>query len=272
MNIERWYNDYIIDLKQRTNSISTIKNYGRCIIKFLNYFDCYREPKEIPTNLIKQYLLTFTSYNTRKQNLCSLRGFYKDTIGMPKKVINIPYPKKQKKLPKIIDADYVNKVINNISNLKHKTLISIAFECALRRSEVLNLKLSDIDRKRKLLLISNSKGNKDRYVPISDDLITLIIKYYRKYKPIIYLFNGKSKTDLRYSASSYNNKIKDFFGDEYSTHTMRHSSTTAMHEQGVDIATLRPLLGHSSIKTTEIYTHISLRTLQNVKSPLRLNK
>ena len=270
MNAKKWHNDFLIDLEQKTNSESTLRNYGNCVYKFLNYFTYYREPKEIPTQEIKRYLLKFETHNTRKQHLCAIRKFYDYTVNMPKKVTKIPYPKKQKKLPKVIDANYVNEVINGIENLKHKTMIAVAFECALRRSEILNLKLSHIDRKRKLLLIENSKGNKDRYVPISDDLINLIIKYYRAYKPEVYLFNGNSKTDLRYSSSSYNNKIKDFFGKEFSTHTMRHSGTTAMHEAGVDISTLSKLLGHNSIKTTEIYTHVSLKTLQNIKSPLRL--
>ena len=107
-------------------------------------------------------------------------------------------------------------------------------------------------------------------MPISDDLIKLIIKYYRQYKPEVFLFNGQSKNTLKYSSTSYNNIVKKHFGFEYSTHSMRHSGTTAMHEQGVDIATLSELLGHKSIKTTEVYTHVSLKTLQSVVSPLKL--
>lgn len=271
MNVKKWYDRFLVDIKEETNSESTISNYGRCVLAFLEYFNEYREPKEIPNLSIKKYLLNFKTLNTRKQNRCALGKFYKRTVGMPRKVGNIPYPKKQKKLPRVIDSAHINNVINRIENLKHKTMMAIAFSCALRRSEVLNLKLSHIDRKRKLLLIENAKGNKDRYVPLSEDLIKLIILYYRQYKPAIYLFNGKSNTDLRYSATSYNNKVKDFFGEDYSTHTLRHSGTTAMHEQGTDIATLKNLLGHESIKTTQIYTHVSTRALQNVKSPLRLS-
>lgn len=270
MNVEKWHERFIIDISQKYNSVSTINSYGKNVLNFLKYFNYYREPKEIPTTEIKSYLLTFSTLNTRKQNLCALKRFYEFTVGMPRKVDKVPYPKKQKKLPRVIDSEYVNEIINGVKNLKHKTMFAIAFECALRRSEVINLKLSNIDRKRKLLLIENAKGNKDRYVPISDDIIKLIIAYYRAYTPAIYLFNGDSKTHLKYSATSYNNLVKKHFGQEYSTHTFRHSGTTAMHEMGVDLATLKEILGHESIRTTEIYTHVSTKSLQNVVSPLKL--
>jgi integrase len=270
MNIEKWKNKFKIDLEQETNSESTLNNYTRCVHLFLTRFKDYKEPKEIPTIEIKKYLLKYKTLNTRKQNLCALRKFYRKTVKMPKKITKIPYPKKVRKLPRIIDSDFVNETINNIPNLKHKTIIAIAFECALRRSEVINLKLKNIFRSRNLLLIENAKGNKDRYVKISDDLLELLGTYYREYKPEEYIFNGKSKNHLKYSSSSYNNIVKKHFGEEYSTHTLRHSGTTAMHENGVDIATLAHLLGHNSVKTTEIYTHVSSKTIQKIESPLRL--
>jgi site-specific recombinase XerD len=125
MNIEKWTNRFIIDISQKYNSDSTIRNYSRNIFNFLTHFNNYREPKEIPTQLIKEYLLCFKTLNTRKQNLCALRKFYEYTLGMPKKVTKIPYPKKEKKLPKVIDSKYINNVINNIENLKHKAIIML---------------------------------------------------------------------------------------------------------------------------------------------------
>ena len=270
MNIEKWKNKFKIDLRQETNSESTLNNYTRCVYLFLTRFKDYKEPKEIPTIEIKKYLLKYKTLNTRKQNLCALRKFYSKTVKMPKKITKIPYPKKVRKLPRIIDSDFVNQTINNISNIKHKTIIAIAFECALRRSEVINLKWKNIFRSRNLMLIENAKGNKDRYVKISNDLLELLGIYYREYKPKEYIFNGKSKNHLRYSSSSYNNIVKKHFGGDYSTHSLRHSGTTAMHENGVDIATLSHLLGHNSVKTTEIYTHVSNKTIQKIESPLRL--
>lgn len=270
MNVKNWIKKYEVDVKSKSNSEATLRNYRRCLYLFLNHFKNYKEPKEIPTLEIKKYLLTFKTLNTRKQNLCAIRKFYSETVGMPKKVTKIPYPKKVRKLPRIIDSDFINKTINKIPNLKHKTIIAIAFECALRRSEVINLKWKNIFRSRNLLLIENAKGNKDRYVKISDDLLSLLGDYYRKYKSKEYIFNGCSKNHKQYSATSYNNIVKQYLGVEYSTHTLRHSGTTAMHENGVDIATLSHLLGHNSIKTTEIYTHVSNKTIQKIESPLRL--
>lgn len=270
MNIEKWHNKFIIDLKQYTSSESTLRCYSGNVHKFLCHFSKYREPKEVPTQEIKSYLLKFKTHNTRKQNLCAIRKFYLYTVGMPKKVTKIPYPKKSRTLPRVIDSEYINKTINKIENLKHKALIAVGYDCALRRSEVLNLKMCNIDRRRMLILIQNGKGNKDRYVKLSEDLLIILEKYYRAYKPKEYLFNGKSKNHLKYSETSYNNVVKKYLGFEWSTHSLRHSGTTAMHEQGVDMATLKELLGHESIKTTEIYTHVSKRTIQNVTTPLRL--
>lgn len=266
MNIKKWHNNYIIDIKQRYNSDSTINNYSRNVYNFLCYFNYYKEPKEIPNIEIKKYLLTFSTLNTRKQNLCALRHFYKLTINMPKKVSKIPYPKKEKKLPKVIDSEHLKTTINNISNLKHKALIAIGYSCALRRSEVINLKMSCINRKRGLILIENAKGNKDRYVNLTPQLLKILEEYARKHKPKQYLFNGQN--NIMYSETSYNNVVKKYLGNSYSTHTLRHSGITALHEKGVDIATLAKLSGHNSIKTTQIYTHVSLRSLQNLQSLL----
>lgn len=270
MNTEKWTSDFIVDLKQKTSSSSTIKCYSGNVRKFLLYFSNYREPKEVPTREIKEYLLTFSTHNTRKQNLCSLRRFYHVTVGMPNKVKKIPYPNKQRKLPRVIDSEYINKIINEIPNLKHKTIIATSYACALRRSELINLKISNIDRKRMLILIENAKRAKDRYVKLPENLLQLFETYYRSYRPKEYLFNGKSKNHLKYSASSYNNIVKKYLGFEFSTHSLRHSSTTSMHENGVDLATLAKILGHNSIRTTEIYTHVSQKAIQNVESPLKL--
>lgn len=250
-------------------SENTIKSY----LSVVYNFECATNKhwSRLNSKDFQDYLdsQSFSSISQQNIVISALKFAWEKALGKKYLKINFTRPKKERKLPRVIDADFVNEVINNIQNLKHKTMMAIMFECALRRSELINLKLSNIDRKRKLLLIENAKGNKDRYVPISDDLIQLIIKYYRKFRPKVYLFNGQSK--LKYSFTSLNNLVKDFFGSEFSCHTLRHSGTTAMHEQGVDLATLSKLLGHNSIKTTEIYTHVSLRTIQNIKSPLRLS-
>lgn len=269
MNIEKWHNNYITDISQKYNSEATIRMYSHNVLKFLKHFETCREPKEIPTQEIKEYLLRFNTLNTRKQNLCAIRKFYEFTINMPKKVLSIPYPKKQRKLPRVIETEFlVGTIKNNIPNLKHKALISLGYDCALRREEVINLKTCNIDRKRMLILIENGKGNKDRYVKLSESLLSILEQYARKYKPKTYLFNGESKTSLKYSSSSYNNVVKKYLGEEYSSHSLRHSSATTMLENGTPLPIIKELLGHNSIKTTEIYTHVSLTSIQRAYSPL----
>lgn len=270
MDILKWKNKYSIDCDIKYQSKSTRSTYKHCVSKFLNHFKIEKEPKSIATEKIKIWLLKFNTLNTRKQMLCSVNSFYRLTVGMPKKVASIPYPKRERKLPRVIETEYLNEKINKIQNLKHKTMIAFGYDCALRRSEVINFKISNIDRKRMLLLIENGKGNKDRYVPLSEPLLKLIENYFRAYRPVVYLFNGESKDSLKYSASSYNKIVKKYLGDQFSSHTLRHSGITAMHENGTDIATLAKHAGHSSTKTTEIYTHVSNKSLSRIKTPLSL--
>lgn len=266
MNTNNWHSKFITDLKLKYNSDKTISIYAHNVYKFLCHFSNYREPKEIPTQLIKEYLLSFKTLNTRKQNLCAVKRFYELTLNMPKKVSKIPYPKKAKTLPRVIESNHLKETILNIKNLKHKALLALGYSCALRRSEVINLKMDCIDRKRMLILIKQSKGNKDRFVTMSKGLLKILEQYARKYQPKEYLFNGQSK--LIYSATSYNNIVKHYLGKDYSTHDLRHSGATTMLENGTDVSIIQKLLGHKKIETTMIYTHISNNILQNVQCPM----
>lgn len=266
MNNRKWEDLFSTDLKSKYNSEATISNYFSCIKKFLEYFSKYREPKEIPTKEIKEYLLTFRTVNTRKHNLCAINVFFKQTVRMPSKIGKIPYPRSEKKLPQVIDKEFLIDRILEIENKKHKAIISLAFSTGLRVSEVVNLKVSDIDSKRGIILVKNGKGNKDRIVPLSDKLLEILREYYRIYKPIEYLFNGDGK--LQYSKNSCNKIVKKYIGNEFHFHTLRHSSFTALLENGTDLRTIQSIAGHNSSKTTEIYTHVSINHLKNVKTAL----
>lgn len=266
MDIRKWYNKYSIDCDIYYESESTRKTYRYCVNTFLKHFKNEREPKNLKNEDIKKWLLSFKTINTRKQMLCGINSFYKLTVGMPKKIKSIPYPKKQKSLPKIIDSVFLENSINNINNLKHRSILSLGYGCALRVSEVVNLKIQDIDSKRMLIHIRNSKGGKDRYVKLSDNMLLLLRRYYKKFKPTSYLFNGQQS--FKYTASSCNKLVKNYLGDQYHFHLLRHSGLTVMHENGVDIATLSKIAGHNSIKTTMIYTHISNNAIKNCFSPI----
>jgi len=154
------------------------------------------------------------------------------------------------------------KCISNIDNLKHKAIISIAYSVGLRVSEVINLMITDIDSKRMIIYINKAKGNKDRIVPLSPDILNLLRIYYKKHKPSLYLFEGQYKN--QYTACSCNKIIKKYLGTEYHFHMLRHSSFTYLLESGVDLRIIQRLAGHKNSKTTEIYTHVSTDLLKQI--------
>ena len=266
MNIRKLENKYSTDCDIKYQSEATRRTYKYCVSKFLFHFQKEVEPKSIPTQVIKEWLITFSTMNTRKQMLCSINSFYSLSVGMPKKIKSIPYPKKDQSLPQVIDTIYLVDQINKIKNLKHKAIIMIGFSCGLRVSEVVDLKMSCIDRKRMMILVKKGKGSKDRYVVMSHNLLHTLEEYYRKYKPKEYLFNGQSA--LQYTASSCNKLVKKYIGSQYHYHQLRHSNATALLEAGTDIAVIQKLLGHKKIKTKMIYTHISKATLSRIAMPI----
>lgn len=266
MNTRKWEKQYSIDCDIKYQSSATRSTYKNCVSKFLNHFKDEIEPKAISNIKIKQWLLSFNTLNTRKQMQCSVNSFYKLTVKMPSKISAIPYPKKEKSLPKVIDTKFLVDSITKIKNLKHKAILMIGFSCGLRVSEVVNLKMECIDRERMMILIKNAKGSKDRYVIMSENLLHTLEEYARKYKPKEYLFNGQTK--LQYSKSSCNKLVKQYLGYQYHYHLLRHSNATALLESGTDISIIQKLLGHKNIETTQIYMHVSKRVLSNVAMPM----
>jgi len=180
--------------------------------------------------------------------------------------------RKEEKLPEVLSVDEVWSLISSIINLKHKTIISMIYGCGLRISEVVNIKLSDIDRKRNLLRVEMAKGNKERYVILSQNHIDLITKYYNHYKPKIFLFEGQdglSKYSTRSIQSIFRTaKKKSGISKKATVHTLCHSFATHLLDNGTDIRYIQELLGHKNLATTQIYTHISTYNLSKVKSPL----
>ena len=266
MNIHNWYHKYETDCDLKYPSQSTRRTYKSAVMKFLEYFKSEIEPKSIPNQKIKDWLLTFTTHNTRKQMQCSVNSFYKMTVKMPSKIANIPYPKKQKTLPRVIDTQCLIAAITKITNLKHKAILMLAYSCALRVSEVINLKIEHIDSTRMIIHIHNGKGNKDRIVKLSKLVLETLRAYFRQYKPSDYLFNGQNKT--QYTAISCGKLVKKYIAQDTHFHQLRHSGATAMLEAGTDISIIQKLLGHANIKTTMIYTHVSNNLIQQVKTPM----
>lgn len=179
--------------------------------------------------------------------------------------------KREIKLPDVLSKSEVKSMLNSIMNLKHKTIVSLLYSCGLRLSECINLKINDIDSKRMLIKIVQSKGAKDRYVPLSEKLLGLLRLYWKEYKPDRYLFKGQKSP--QYSAKSIQTIVRRAAQDagikkKVTPHTLRHSYATHLLEQGTDIRIIQFILGHKDIRTTQIYTHISSADIKFVKNPL----
>lgn len=255
-------------LRYKNYSKRTIETYTCYLSKFLKENNII-DPYQVTLSQLKKYLESknYSSIAQQNQVIGALKLFAKYLLNKSELHLSkIERPKKHKKLPKVIDLNALKDKIDTIENIKHKTILSVGFAAGLRVSEVINLKLSDIDRDRMMLHIKNSKGRKDRLVPFSKQLLSLLEKYYRTYKPKEYLFNGQSTA--QYTASSCNKLMKRYIGENTSFHLLRHSAATAIHESGTDIATLAKFLGHNSVKTTMIYTHISNNALQRIELPI----
>lgn len=180
-------------------------------------------------------------------------------------------PRAQKRLPSIFTEQEVTQIIQAVSNLKHKCILMTIYSAGLRLGEVINLRISDIQSKENCIFIRNAKGNKDRYTILSPKLLLLLRQYYIEYRPEFWLFEGASGG--QYSKSSVQSIFKKALKKSKITkngtiHTLRHSFATHLLERGLNLRYIQQLLGHESIKTTEIYTHISKKSLINISSPL----
>lgn len=265
-----------LDLLQRKRySPSTIKTYSCYFIHFLNSFSG-QDPKTITRAEINTYLLALIkagniSASQQNQRINAIKFYYEKVLGRKKAYYNITRPKKEKKLPLVLSQSEVQQILATCTNLKHKCILMTLYSGGLRRSELLHLKIADIDSKRMLIRISNSKGNKDRYTLLSRTLLNLLRVYYLAYRPKCWLFEGpKGK---QYSATSIENifrkAIKQTHINKHATpHTLRHSFATHLLEQGINLRYIQELLGHSSSKTTEIYTRVSKQKLSQIKNPL----
>lgn len=176
----------------------------------------------------------------------------------------------ERKLPDVLSIEEIKLVIDCVENLKHKTIISLIYSCGLRISECINLKIKDIDSKRMLLRIDQSKGNKDRFVPLSNKMLSMLREYYKEYKPTEFIFEGQF--EKFYSARSIQAILKRAINKckikkQISVHSLRHSYATHLLEQGTDISLIQKILGHRDIKTTLLYTQISKTHLNKIKNP-----
>jgi len=254
-------------LKVKNYSKNTIECYSSYLKLFLNKND-NTPPIHLTQKHLEEFIYNykFTSISQQNQIYNSLKLFYINILKSNLSKINLERPRREKHLPQIIDKEFLITQIDKINNLKHKAIISLGYSVGLRVSEVINLKIEDIDSKRMIINIKNAKGRKDRIVPLSQNVLELLRKYWVEHRPKEYLFNGQNS--LQYSSVSCNAIVKNYLGEKYHFHLLRHSCFTHLIESGIDSRIIQKLAGHSNIKTTEGYLQVSTNVLNNIKLPL----
>lgn len=262
-------NNYLI---RKGYSKRTIKSYINHLIRFLNYTNAKDEVDTINDYLY--YLLntknashTYVNQmiNAIKLNLL-VQGKTADDI------VRLVRPKKEKTLPKVLSQDEIRRIFDSIENIKHKTMLMIAYSCGLRVSEVAELKVTDIDSSRMIVFIKQGKGRKDRITTLSEKMLVQLREYHVLYRPDKWLFESQdrlSHINIRTLQRVFNKAKEDAnINKSASFHSLRHSYATHLLEAGVDLRYIQELLGHNSSKTTEIYTHVSTKSLRDIVNPL----
>lgn len=260
----------------------TFDNYSRHVAAIALHFQCL--PTELDPEQVKDYLYALQqrsktpSQTYFKHTVYGLRFLLK-TEGLPYAHLHLPAIQKEKKLPVILSREELWQMLQSASLLKHKILIGLLYGCGLRCMEVRNLRLRDLDFDRKLVHIVQSKGNKDRYIPLSEHLVRGIRKYIAAEHPADWLFNGQPNGrgggdfDSRYSQRGVQWVIKTVSKQagiikEVHTHMLRHSYATHLLEDGVNIITVQKLLGHANIENTMVYLHVCTPPDKLPHSPL----
>lgn len=259
----------------RGYSPSTRESYRVAFIKFLLFHekvdvDSLSKPA-IETYMYK--LITQERISDSQQNISinALKFYYEKVLGRDRTKYDFQRPKKLKSLPNVLSGAEVQKLIRNVNNLKHKTIIQTMYGAGLRVGEVVNLRIEDIHSDQKYITVKAAKGKKDRITLLPDSLLPQLREYYRVYRPAYWLFEGADGG--QYSKSSINKlfrrAVKKAEINPWATpHILRHSFATHLMQMGVNLRYVQELLGHSSPKTTEIYTHVLRMNNKVVKSPL----
>lgn len=262
-------------LLSKRYSPNTINTYSEALKSFLTFCNT-KAIKEITNEDVIIYnndyiLKNKFSSSYQNQIVNAIKLFFKIVKETSIEIDKIHRPKREKVLPNVLSKEEIKAILEAPKNLKHKAMLSMIYSCGLRRSELLNLRPSDIDSKRNIVFIKQSKGKKDRITPLSPKILELLRSYYKECSPQTYLFEGREK-NTPYSARSLEEVLKKSIklatiNKPVTLHWLRHSYATHLLESGTDLRYIQELLGHNSSKTTEIYTHVSTKNIQQIKSP-----
>lgn len=262
-------------MRNRRYSESTVRSYTQGVGLFLRFLG--NKHLELITNtdletFHKNYIIS-RKYSASYQSgvINGVKLFFSNRLKRKLEPELIERPKQPRILPHVLSKEEVKKILQAHKNIKHRSMLSLIYACGLRRGELLSLRLTDIDSKRGLLRVNQGKGAKDRVIPISEKVLELLREYYRYEKPKEYLFEGTTLGQA-YSPTSLQEVLKSAvikagIKRPVTLHWLRHSYATHLLESGTDLRYIQELLGHNSSKTTEIYTHVSQKSLQKIKSP-----
>jgi integrase/recombinase XerD len=266
--------EFLQKLELKKYSKSTARIYTGMFEGFINHYPD-KEINELGEAEIKDYL----SYQVKldrsdsmlNQIINSIKFYFEIVMGMPNRFYDIDRPLKRERLPEVLSKEEVQKVLIQTSNIKHRCILSTIYSAGLRISELINLKIKDVDSSRMMLRVEAAKGGKDRYSLLSKTLLVDLRSYYKIYKPKNYLFEGPNYTT--YSSTSIRKILKRScqkagIRKNVKPHSLRHSFATHLLEQGTDLRSIQTLLGHNNLTTTEIYTHVANTAMNTIKNPL----
>ncbi len=267
--------EYILKLQELRYSEQTIRAYKPKFEEFINYYNELEIDQIDEARITKflQYLVNErkVSISAQNQSINAIKFYFEKVRKGERKIYYVDRPRTEKILPDVLSEEEVRRLLNAVSNIKHKCILMLIYSAGLRLSEVVDIKMEHIDSDRMQVKVVDAKGKKDRYSLLSPKFLKLARTYYAQYRPTKWLFEGLGQQ--RYSGRSVQSIVKSAvrksgIKKRVTVHTLRHSFATHLLEKGVDLRYIQSLLGHASSKTTEIYTHITPKGFDQIESPL----
>lgn len=274
-NNSKVFENFCQALQLKGYSPNTVKTYTSEFLQFLITLKAH-PADELSSDRLKDYFLYCVNQNKYKERtlnskINAIKFYYEQVLCQPRMFYDIPRPKKPLTLPRLLSQKEVKRLFEVIDNQKHLLLLQMIYGMGLRVSEIVKIRIEHIDSSRMQVLIAGAKGKKDRYVNLPESVLPLLRAYYKTTKPDVWLFNGQYGG--QYTTASVQKVFKRTMekakiNKNVGVHSLRHSYATHLLDNGTNLRFIQELLGHNSIKTTQIYTHISFPSIAEVKSPL----
>jgi len=263
------------EMRLRAYSPRTIKSYVSCLRLFIRHISPLH-PRDVSDREIRAFMLRMIddeyAVATVHQVINALRFLYVELYQRPMVLGELPRPKRERKLPVVLSEEDISQILDATENLKHKALLSLIYSAGLRVGEAVTLRWEDLDENRNMMHIRNAKGKKDRYTILSDVVIEMLERYAEMYHPHDWLFEGqdrKKHLSVRSAEYVFQHAVRrSGIRKNVSIHSLRHAFATHLLEHGTDLRYIQHLLGHRSIKTTEVYSHVSSHKIAKLRSPI----